>query len=156
MRRVASCLGALLIASLLLSASASASPALNESLKQIFQSQAYEEKHFGPARWVDGGAAYTTVEPSIAFPNSEARDIVRYETATSKRTVLVSASQLIPSPNKKPLTLENYAWSQDNRRLLIAPIQKKCGAAIPVAIIGCSTSTAASCTRWAETQRNRR
>ncbi len=125
MRRVASCLGALLIASLLLSASASASPALNESLKQIFQSQAYEEKHFGPARWVDGGAAYTTVEPSIAFPNSEARDIVRYETATSKRTVLVSASQLIPSPNKKPLTLENYAWSQDNRRLLIYTNSKK-------------------------------
>jgi dipeptidyl-peptidase 4 len=114
-----------MMASLLLSATASASPALNETLKQIFQSQAFDEKHFGPARWVDGGAAYTTVEPSIAFPSSEARDIVRYETATSKRTVLVSASQLVPSPNNKPLTLENYAWSQDNKRLLIYTNSKK-------------------------------
>ena len=125
MKRVASCLGAWLMASLLLSATASASPALNETLKQIFQSRAFDEKHFGPARWVDDGAAYTTVEPSTAFPNSEARDIVRYETATSKRTVLVSASQLVPSPNKKPLTLENYAWSQDNKRLLIYTNSKK-------------------------------
>jgi dipeptidyl-peptidase-4 len=125
MKRLASCLGAWLMASLLLSATASASPALNETLKRIFQSQAFEEKHFGPARWVDGGAAYTTVEPSTAFPNSAARDIVRYETTTSKRTVLVSASQLIPSPNKKPLTLENYAWSQDNKRLLIYTNSKK-------------------------------
>ena len=113
------------MASLLLSGTASASSALNETLKQIFQSQAFDEKHFGPARWVDGGAAYTTVEPSIAFPNSEARDIVRYETATSKRTVLVSASQLGPSPNKKPLILENYAWSEDNKRLLIYTNSKK-------------------------------
>jgi dipeptidyl-peptidase 4 len=125
MKRVANCLGAWMMASLLLSATASASPALNETLKQIFQSQAFDEKHFGPARWVDGGAAYTTVEPSIAFPSSEARDIVRYETATSKRTVLVSASQLVPSPNNKPLTLENYAWSQDNKRLLIYTNSKK-------------------------------
>jgi dipeptidyl-peptidase-4 len=125
MKRVASCLGAWLMVSLLLSGTASASPALNETLKQIFQSQAFDEKHFGPARWVDGGAAYTTVEPSIAFPNSAARDIVRYETATSKRTVLVSASQLVPSPNNKPLTLENYAWSQDNKRLLIYTNSKK-------------------------------
>jgi dipeptidyl-peptidase 4 len=125
MKRVASCLGAWVVASLLLSATASASPALNETLKQIFQRHAFDEKHFGPARWLDGGIAYTTVEPSTAFPNSEARDIVRYETATSKRTVLVSASQLVPSPNKKPLTLENYGWSQDGKRLLIYTNSKK-------------------------------
>jgi len=124
-KRVASCLGAWIIASLLLSIHANASTALNETLEQIFRSQAFDEKHFGPARWVDGGAAYTTVEPSSAFPNSEARDIVRYETATSKRTVLVSAALLIPSPNTKPLTLENYSWSQDNKRLLIYTNSKK-------------------------------
>jgi dipeptidyl-peptidase-4 len=125
MNRVAGCLAAWMIASLLLSVPASASPALNETLKQIFQSQAFEAKNFGPARWVDGGAAYTTVEPSTAFPNSDARDIVRYETASSQRTVLVSASRLIPSPGLKPLTLENYAWSQDNKRLLIYTHSKK-------------------------------
>jgi dipeptidyl-peptidase 4 len=125
MKRVARCIGAWMMASLLLSIPASASPALNETLKQIFQNQAFDEEHFGPARWVDGGAAYTTVEPSTAFPDSDARDIVRYETASSSRTVLVSASQLIPSPNQKPLTLENYAWSQDNKRLLIYTNSKK-------------------------------
>jgi dipeptidyl-peptidase-4 len=121
----AGCLAAWMLVSLLLPVSASASPALTETLKQIFQNHAFDEKHFGPAKWVDGGAAYTTVEPSAAFPNSEASDIVRYETAISKRTVLVSASQFIPSPGNKPLILEDYAWSQDNKRLLIYTNSKK-------------------------------
>src|SRR6202012_4349859 len=56
---------------------------------------------------------------------SAARDIVRSETATSKRTVVVSASQLVPSPNKTPLHLEDYAWSQDSKRLLIYTNSKK-------------------------------
>ena len=119
------CLGVLWMVSLVLSVPALASPALTDALKQIFQEHAWDKKEFGPARWVDGGTAYTTVEVSTAFPNSEAKDIARYETEIGKRRVLVSASQLVPAPDKKPLIIEDYAWSGDNQHLLIYTNSKK-------------------------------
>ena len=90
---------------------------LNDTLRQIFATQEFAGKRFGPARWISGGDAYVTVEPSASA--KDASDIVRYDTATGKREVLVSASQLIPSGAKAPLPIEDYALSDDLSRLLI-------------------------------------
>jgi dipeptidyl-peptidase 4 len=86
-------------------------------LHRLFASPDFEVKNFGPARWLDGGDFYTTVEPSA--DSKEAQDIVRYETATGKREVLVSAAKLIPAGAKTPLAIEDYSWSKDKTRLLI-------------------------------------
>jgi dipeptidyl-peptidase 4 len=86
-------------------------------LHRMYASSDFEVKYFGPARWLDGGAFYTTVEPSQAV--KDAQDIVRYETATGKREILVSASKLVPPDAPAPLTIENYTWSKDKSRLLI-------------------------------------
>jgi dipeptidyl-peptidase-4 len=90
---------------------------LNETLRRIFATREFEARHFGPARWLKGGEAYVTVEPSAAV--KDASDLVRYETASGKREVLVSASQLIPSGTKSPLEIQDYFWSDDMSRLLI-------------------------------------
>jgi dipeptidyl-peptidase-4 len=86
-------------------------------LHRMFASGDFEVKNFGPARWLDGGDFYTTVEPSA--DGKEAQDIVRYETATGKRDILVSAAKLIPAGAKSPLMIEDYSWSKDKTRLLI-------------------------------------
>jgi dipeptidyl-peptidase-4 len=86
-------------------------------LRRLFVSTDFEVKNFGPARWLDGGAFYTTVEPSAA--DKDAQDIVRYETATGKREVLVSSEKLIPAGEKSPLAIEDYSWSKDKTRLLL-------------------------------------
>jgi len=86
-------------------------------LHRLFASTDFEVKNFGPARWLGDGQSYTTVETSAV--NKDAQDIVRYETATGKRDVLVSAEKLIPSGEKSPLAIEDYAWSKDKTRLLI-------------------------------------
>ena len=86
-----------------------------QQLKRIFASSAFAGRSFGPARWIEMGAAYSTVE------NSE---IVRYDTATAKRTVLVSAAQLTPK-DAKPLLVQDYRWSADGKRLLIFTETKK-------------------------------
>jgi dipeptidyl-peptidase 4 len=96
-----------------------ASPELTKTLDQIFNKHQFDVMTFGPARWLDGGLAYTTIEPSAAYPNTEARDIVRYETESGARTVLVSASRLIPAPDEKALRIDDYAWAKDDKRLLI-------------------------------------
>jgi dipeptidyl-peptidase-4 len=89
----------------------------DQLLHRMYASPDFEVKYFGPARWLDDGAFYTTVEPSTAVKDAE--DIVRYQTATGKREVLVSAAKLIPPGAKDPLLFENYAWSKDKSRMLL-------------------------------------
>ena len=121
-----------LAAPILLTAVASAqlSPQFTETLDRIMNKDEFASAHFGPARWLHDGVEYTTVEPSAEVPKTDAnpnggQDIVQYETGTGKRSVLVSATKLIPSPGAKPLSFEDYAWSKDNRLLLIFTNSKK-------------------------------
>lgn len=93
------------------------SPQSDQLLHRMYASPDFEVKYFGPARWLDDGAFYTTVEPSAAV--KDAQDIVRYETASGKREILVSAAKLIPAGEKAPLAFENYSWSKDKSRLLL-------------------------------------
>jgi dipeptidyl-peptidase 4 len=89
----------------------------NQFLRDAFLKHEYSEQRFGPARWLSGGESFTTVEPSPAGHGS--RDIVQYDTASGKREVLISASDLIPSDAKQPLEIQDYQWSSDMNRLLI-------------------------------------
>lgn len=87
------------------------------TLERIFSSREFAAERFGPARWVDNGAGYTTLESSPE--TSGGTDIVRYETATGRREILVSAARLVPAGAKSALNIEDYQWSPDRQRLLI-------------------------------------
>ena len=100
-------------------ARAQISPESDKLLHRLFASSDFKVKTFGPARWLNGGEFYTTVEPSAAVHEKDAKDVVSYETATGKREVLISASQLIPPGANSPLSLDDYAWSNDKSRALI-------------------------------------
>ena len=65
------------------------------TLDRIFNSNDFRNERFGPARWTDGGKAYTTLEASPEY--SKKRDIVEYQAKTGERSILVSASRLIPA-----------------------------------------------------------
>lgn len=95
---------------------------LDAMLGRIFASQDFRPKSFGPARWLNEGTSYTTVEPSSI---SGARDIVRYDAATGARQVMVSAAQLKPQGADKPLTIDDYSWSAGGKRLLLFTNTKK-------------------------------
>ena len=91
--------------------------AVSARLKLIFDSTYFDSERFGPARWIEEGAAYTTLERSA--DGVRGRDIVRYDTKTGTRTVLVSGRSLIPSGGSMPLQVADYAWSADASKLLI-------------------------------------
>ncbi len=91
--------------------------ALDARLAAIFRDKAFDEPRFGPARWLPDGAGYTTVEPAPTVEGGF--DIVRYDTASGERRVLVDAAQLRPSGATAPLAVADYAWSADARRLLV-------------------------------------
>lgn len=108
---------ALLAAAASLAAEPTPGARLETQLERIFSKKEYEPRTFGPAHWIAGGAAYTTVEPSTAPPG--AQDVVRYETGTGKRRVVVPASLLVPGAGRPPLGIEEYTWSKDENRLLV-------------------------------------
>src|SRR6266540_2091856 len=90
---------------------------VNDTMRRIFASADFAPQRFGPARWIENGTAYTTVERSAANP--DASDIVRYETATGVRSVYISARQLVPSGASEALDFDDYAWSTDGNLLLL-------------------------------------
>jgi dipeptidyl-peptidase 4 len=95
-------------------------PALREELERIFgKDKAYEPETFGPARWIEGGDAYTTLEPSASATSDGAKDVVRYQTGSGERDILISASKLVPEGATSPLTIDDYSWSDDRARVLI-------------------------------------
>jgi dipeptidyl-peptidase 4 len=108
---------ALFLIALLLRAASAQSPVISDLLGREFLTKDFAVKSFGPIRWIDKGEFYTVLEPS--GKGGELNDIVRYETATSRRQVLVSGSQLVPSVGDKPLKIENYELSEDLNRVLI-------------------------------------
>ena len=88
---------------------------VQQQVARIFGSSTFAGKSFGPARWIEKGNAFTTVEKS---------EIVRYETATGQRSVLISSLQLTPKDGKA-LKIDDYRWSADGKRLLIFTETKK-------------------------------
>jgi dipeptidyl-peptidase-4 len=71
----------------------------------------------GPfGRWVDGGRAYERVERN---PKGGS-EIARYDTATGKREVVMSAEQLTPPELGRPLQFSEYVSSADGKLLMVA------------------------------------
>ncbi|MFZ1396505.1 MAG: S9 family peptidase [Candidatus Promineifilaceae bacterium] len=92
------------------------------TLDRIFSSDDFKAETFGPARWLDDGSGYTTletVENQSGDEDSKLKELVRYDIASGERTLLVTTALLTPPNAEKPLILQNYDWSPDKQRLLI-------------------------------------
>ena len=99
----------LLIAVLLLNLPGMLSAQGDLTLERIFSSAEFRQDWFGQLRWFDGGDAYTTLEPASDYRN--AYNIVRNNTESGEKSVLVTAKQLIPSGRLRPLRIDNYYWN---------------------------------------------
>ncbi len=87
------------------------------SVDRIFHSTDFMPERFGPAHWIDDGNAYTIIERSD--DSLRRREIVRYETSSGKRDILVPADKLIPEGLEAPLRIAGFQWSNDKQKLLI-------------------------------------
>ena len=110
-------LAVLLLIAAALPLAAQVPDSVRAAVHRIFGTRDFAAERFGPSRWIENGAAYTTVERSAEVEG--ASDIVRYETATGARSVLVSARALIPAGRTEALDFDDYAWSSDNTQLLL-------------------------------------
>ena len=92
------------------------------TLEDIYKNNAFGQKGFGPIRWMKDNKGYSTLESNAQVGG---KDIVRYDAKSGKRTIIVSAADLIPNEDTKPLVIYNYQWSDDNSKLLIFTNTKK-------------------------------
>jgi dipeptidyl-peptidase-4 len=94
---------------------------LSQQLDALLNRHAFESKSIQLA-WQKSGDIYTILEPAA---NGAGTDIVAYDTASGRRSVLISAAQLTPRDTKEPLAIQGYSWSDDRKKLLIFTNSKK-------------------------------
>lgn len=87
------------------------------TLEDIYKYGEYDLSRFGPARWLENGLGYSTLEASEKYP--DALNIVLHNPETDEQSVLVDASGLIPGGKNAPLKISDYHWSADGKKLLI-------------------------------------
>src|SRR5271155_1000528 len=85
-------------------------------LAQTINNPEFRVKSFHGGEWEGSGDAYLAIEASADGTGS---DIVRYQTATGAREVLVAAARLVPAGSKEPLALEEYKISPDGHMVLV-------------------------------------
>ncbi len=107
------------------------------TLEAIFKNHDYDPKEPGQIRWLEDGSGYTALETIAEYtdvtPERDEEgeiikwpeDIVFYNPETLQRSILIPARQLAPGDTEKPLTVEDYRWSEDRSKLLIYTNSKK-------------------------------
>ncbi|HEY9283305.1 MAG TPA: S9 family peptidase [Pyrinomonadaceae bacterium] len=86
------------------------------TLDRIF-SREFDLERLGGFRWLKTGDSFAKLEPSATVAG--AMDLVSYHIETNRRAVLIPAEKLIPKGEKVPLSIQDYAWTEDGRRVLI-------------------------------------
>lgn len=86
------------------------------TLEDIYTNGLYRSKGIGQLRWMKDNKSYSALEFNAT---AKGNDIVRYDVASGTKSVLVNANQLLPAGASKPLSVDDYTWSDDNNRLLL-------------------------------------
>lgn len=87
------------------------------TLDRIFSGGEFSSERSGGVQWLEDGSGYTVLESSQDVDRG--RDIVRYDPATGKREILVSANLLVPAGESDALAVQGYSWSKGMKKLLI-------------------------------------
>lgn len=114
-RQLAGLAWGLAIESALIPGASGAEPA-RLTLERIITEDEFRTEGFGPARRLDDGSGYTTLEPAS---DGRGRAIVRQDPATGRREVLVPTFRLVPEGRSGPLAIDDHAWSDVGASLLI-------------------------------------
>ena len=92
------------------------------SLDRIYGTGEFRSQVMGPLRWVDEGEAYI----KFSYNNEVGGfDLMKVTSETQVHQVIVSASDLIPVGTSQPLSIHDYQWSSDQKKLLIFSNSKK-------------------------------
>jgi dipeptidyl-peptidase 4 len=93
------------------------------TLARIFTDKDFEEEKLGAIRWSKLGGHYFSLETTNE--GKLGKDLVKHDAATGEKTVIASALILTPKGEKKPLSIDSYAFSADETQVLLFANTKK-------------------------------
>lgn len=92
------------------------------SVESIYGSKKFSAKTFDPA-WSNEGHTYAIQQNADtkgeADQKSKGKNIVLLDAVTGAEKIIVSASQLVPDGETKPLSVSSYAFTDDDSHVLI-------------------------------------
>ena len=91
------------------------------TLERIFEQREFDTKSYA-ATWQKQGESLWRWE---ATESGEGQDLVQIDARTGDRQVVVAATELIPSNEQRPLTVDAFEWSQKQDKLLIFTESKR-------------------------------
>ena len=86
------------------------------TVDRLFGTREFEAEPLPAIHWSKRSATYFTL---VKSKDTTGRNIVRNDPATGKREIVVPASALVPKGAKDPLTIESFAFSADESKVLI-------------------------------------
>ncbi|HEX8906751.1 MAG TPA: DPP IV N-terminal domain-containing protein, partial [Longimicrobiaceae bacterium] len=84
------------------------------TLERIFSSPDFRLQSLPESRWMSGGQRYSFISGEGGVTSLVAEDA-----QSGARTVLVDGRRLVPAGKTAPIEIEDYAWSADEKKLLI-------------------------------------
>jgi dipeptidyl-peptidase-4 len=81
------------------------------TVERIFASSDFRLQTLPAIQWMDDGRRYTFV--------GDSGDLVVEDAATGRRETIVQAAALMPQGAQRPVAIEGYEWSGDERKLLV-------------------------------------
>jgi dipeptidyl-peptidase-4 len=88
-----------------------ATPPSQLTPQRIFGTADFRLQTLPTIQWMDDGQRFTFVDAS--------GDLIVEDATTGRREVMVASASLVPQGAERPLPIEGYQWSEDERRLLI-------------------------------------
>nr|WP_321451969.1 DPP IV N-terminal domain-containing protein [uncultured Carboxylicivirga sp.] len=85
------------------------------TLDRIYNSGEFRMDYLQPIQWNDDGNSYVRVENN----QQGLQELVRYNTANSKREVIINNENLIPDGRSKSVYVESFSFSPDKSKVLI-------------------------------------
>ncbi len=86
-------------------------------MERIFSADEFQEDRIGTIVWSKLGAGYFTLNGTTA--DRDGQVVLRVDAASGTEEIVVPASAFIPSGESKPLSVDGFAFSGDESRLLL-------------------------------------
>ncbi len=87
------------------------------TLEQIFDSNDFKGESLSGLQWLEDGSGFLQLED--ANDVNDAKDIVFTDAESKTSQIWIPAQQLIPAGRTSPLAIESYAFSSNQRKVLI-------------------------------------
>jgi dipeptidyl-peptidase-4 len=93
------------------------------TLDRIFDSEDFRSDEAPAIQWCKRRGGYTSLEkPAL---KGAGQDLVWHDVASDEKEILVPAHRFIPQDSESPLSIESYAFSDDESKLLIFTNSKR-------------------------------